>query len=243
MLLTRPRTFVLSMSILGILGLISTLQSSRHTLLGQVLSTCGDGICSEAERTEIVLERDQRFGSAAANIGDIDGDQIDDIAVIAPSKTGTANWKDQNSIWILFMNADRTVRSVHKILRTDSELTQAVGIHDGFFHSIAPLGDLNGDGVPDIAVNVGGKLLILMLGNDGSVSSYQHITAVNGAPLNVTSLAHAGDIDRDGVPDLIAGYTAALGGESYVTILFLRQNGTVKNAKVITPADVEIAGL
>ena len=58
-----------------------------------------------------------RFGEAIANIGDLNGDGIDDLAVgaVGTDDGGT----NKGAVYILFMNADGTVASHQKISDTD----------------------------------------------------------------------------------------------------------------------------
>jgi hypothetical protein len=64
-------------------------------------------------------------------------------------------------------------------------------------------GDLNRDGKPDLVAAVGGTSALAILLGDGRGS----FSPAPGAPIPVASaphLAEAGDLDRDGMPDLVA---------------------------------------
>jgi hypothetical protein len=154
------------------------------------------------------LANDQ-FGSSVAALGDVNGDGVTDLAVGAPRDNDASN--DSGAVWILFLNPDRTVASQQKI----SPLAGGLGsISDLRFGSaLAPLGDVNSDGTPDVAVGAsagssGGALFVLFLNPDGTVQSkVRHASAfgaVNGDELG-SSLAALGDWDQDGRPDLAIG--------------------------------------
>ncbi|MCH8315735.1 MAG: FG-GAP repeat protein, partial [Planctomycetes bacterium] len=90
------------------------------------------------------------FGSPVASLGDLDGDGVGDLAVgaFADDDGGL----DRGAVWVLFMNTDGTVKSHQKISATQGGFTGTLDDGDKFGHSAASLGDLDGDGVGDLAV-------------------------------------------------------------------------------------------
>ena len=90
-----------------------------------------------------------KFGVSIANIGDLDGDGVNDIAVgAAHDDNGGA---DRGAIHIKYMNTNGSVDSTVEINDgTSNGPTLANSDHFGM--SIANIGDLNNDGVNDIAV-------------------------------------------------------------------------------------------
>jgi hypothetical protein len=102
-----------------------------------------------------------------------------------------------------------------------------------FGYACAPLGDLDGDGNPDLAVAQQGteSVQILFLAEDGSVDRSVRIANGSGGLPAATvgsnfgsSVALFGDLDGDGNPELVAGASA----ESAVYLLFLNADGTVR---------------
>jgi len=99
-----------------------------------------------------VLDDTDQFGFPVASLGDLDGDGVTDLAV------GAVNDDDggpnRGAVWILFLNADGTVKSHQKISDIDGGFTGVLDDSDLFGAGVASLGDLDGDGVTDLAVGV-----------------------------------------------------------------------------------------
>ena len=95
------------------------------------------------------LADDDGFGVSVASIGDLDGDGVDDLAVGAASDDGGDS--DRGAVHIIFMNTDGSVDSTVEINDSTTNgptLTNS----DRFGTSVANIGDLDGDGVNDLAV-------------------------------------------------------------------------------------------
>jgi hypothetical protein len=193
------------------------------------------------------LPRWAAFGSALAAIGDLDGDGVGDLAVGAFDEP-------HGAAYILFLNADGTVKNSQKI---GDEIGGGPDLDRGSYFgcSVASLGDIDGDGVTDIAVGdiaasgqygLGsdcGAVYIMRLKTDGTAKSWTRIaSAENGAPplneddLFGSSLASPGDLDGDGISDLIVGADGYGPGYGHgaVYVLMLRAEGTVKSRWRIT---------
>jgi len=192
------------------------------------------------------------FGSAVANIGDLDGDGITDLAVGAMyDDDGGTN---RGAAWILFMNANGAVKSKQKISSTQGGFGSGLANDDRFGNSIAPLGDLDGDGIADLAVGAAldddggtnrGAVWILFMNADGMVQAKQKISSTQGGfgsglandDRLGDSIAVLGDLDDDGVPDLAVGATGTDDGgtdRGAEWILFMNADGTVKAKQKIS---------
>ena len=157
---------------------------------------------TELTDRQIVGEGAQdELGSGAAGIGDVDGDGFDDYIVGAwQTDTGTNG---------------RTGRAYVISGQTGSTLRTHDGDLDGhdFGLNVTALGDVTGDTVADYAVGAPRWDL------GGGASSLGRVTIFDGADGTVVrehdglsqndmlgeSLALAGDVDGDGIPDIIAG--------------------------------------
>ncbi len=97
-----------------------------------------------------VLSDRDKFGFSIANIGDLNGDGVADLAVGATGDDDSGYY-DQGAVHIMFMNTDGSIDSTIEI--NDSTVNGPVlSNYDEFGVSVANISDLDGDGVADLAV-------------------------------------------------------------------------------------------
>jgi len=173
-----------------------------------------------------ILDNEDRFGVSVANLGDLDGDGVVDLAVGAPlDDDGGIN---PGAAWILFLDDDGSVKAHQKISNIQGGFTGILDNGDLFGFSVANLGDLDGDGVVDLAV------WILFLDDDGSVKAHQKISDIQGGFTGILdngdrfgrSIASLGDLVGDDERALVVGaYRDDDGGtdRGAVWILFLNE--------------------
>eukprot|EP01038_Epipyxis_sp_PR26KG_P006692 gene6692-9177_t len=208
-----------------------------------------------------------KFGYSVANIGDIDGNGVDDIAVGAIGESYYHNstfLQNAGSVYILYMNKNGSVLH-HVEINAAKNNGPPLLSGDNFGYSVVGMGDLDYDGVNDIAVGAPGLILssvyILYMningtvknhtlirgpyeysGKDNKSSSVTYAYNPNGPPISYqsrfgVSLANIGDFDHDGVVDLAVG-SADTQDISAVYLLYLESNGTVRNYTTIQPNGV-----
>jgi len=88
------------------------------------------------------LETGAGFGSGVAHLSDLDGDGIAEVAVGVPNEVESAG-----AVWILKLDAAVTVELQEKIPGLGQLL-----VGTKFGTSLAAVGDLDGDGISELAV-------------------------------------------------------------------------------------------
>jgi hypothetical protein len=199
------------------------------------------------------LDDSDFFGAIVAHVGDLDGNDRAEIAVMASGDDDGGT--DRGAIWILFLNADGTVASHQKISDTEGNFTGTL-LDGNPFAGPAGIGDLDGDDVPDLAAGVPfdddggtdrGAVWILFLNANGTVKGHQKISSTSGGLVGPladgdffgSSLESLGDLDGAGASaralavgawqDDQAGSTAGA-----VWVLYLSASGTVLSQRKIT---------
>jgi len=187
-----------------------------------------------------ILEKGDDFGESLDTIGDLDGDGVIDLVVGALKDDDGGI--DRGAVYIIFLNTDGTVKQAQKISSTQGGFTGNLDDEDNFGIGATGLGDLDGDGVLDIAVGASGDddggtnrgaVYILFLNSDGTVKSHQKISALTGGFTGTAfslgqDLAMLGDLDGDGIGDL---FVKPFKDEFW--LLYLNADGTVKqNTKI-----------
>jgi gliding motility-associated-like protein len=199
-----------------------------------------------------VLDNDDNFGVSVDTIGDLDGNGINDLAVGAFSDDdGGFN---RGAVWILFLDDNDNVIATTKISDTSGNFTGILDNDDRFGGAVSYLGDLNNDGLVELAVGADydgdggfwhGAVWILSLNADGTVNSHSKISDtqgdfdgfINGDAIFGTDIVNLGDLNNDGVQDLAVGSRRdndGGGNEGALWILFMNPDFTVNSSQKIS---------
>ena len=167
------------------------------------------------------------FGLSVSGAGDVNGDGLADVMV---------GDKVNNTVYVVYGNttgATVNINSTGGIAASSG--FRIAGTSDSLGYTASGVGDVNGDGLTDVLVgpyqNVGYAYVVYgnASGTTVNISSNGSINASNGFKVTGSStgyfaysLSGAGDINGDGLSDLIMGslgngYSLILGGTQWVT--------------------------
>ena len=193
-----------------------------------------------------------RFGFSVSSAGDVNGDGIDDLIVGAPDADISGNYSNEGESYVIFGSNSGFDASIDAETLDGSDGFVIVGINEGdnSGRSVSSAGDVNGDGINDLIIGApnaepnnsysnyssDGESYVVFggssLGDSGTLelstldgSNGFNIAGIDRYDNSGRSVSSAGDINGDGIDDLIIGapyageyvyYGSNSQGESYV---------------------------
>ena len=186
-------------------------------------------------------------GFSVSNAGDINGDGLDDILISSPGAGPNGSTSGQNYVVFGSSTGFRASLDLSTLNGINGFKINGVAAGDLSGYSVSCAGDINGDGIDDIIIGANladptGTLSgqsYLIFGRASGFSPSLDLSTLNGsngfkingiAPgdRSGTSVSRAGDVNSDGIDDLIIGARSASpngtsSGQSYV--VFGRKDG------------------
>ena len=195
-------------------------EGAAFVWLGSAAGLGANGTPANADRVLTHDQDDAAFGQGVAGIGDVNGDGYQDVAIGAPGRDGAG--ENAGAAYVHAGGPGGTAVTASWSARGDGAFQRFGYIVDG-------AGDVNGDGFSDLAVGAGSYSELFV--NEGAVFLW-HGSPVGFGPSGIPSNADwsatggqvearlgdavstAGDVNRDGYSDLIAGAWGWSNGQS-----------------------------
>jgi len=128
--------------------------------------------------------------------------------------------------------------------RIDSK-SISLSAHDHFGASVQAIADLDGDGIPELAIGApgddsggtdAGAVYIVFLDKQANVRSQQKLTRPEVGGLFGTAVCARGGVRSSELPDLFVGAPGESGGQGAVLMVFLQPDGNARAAIKLAPS-------
>ena len=180
-----------------------------------------------------VCTKQFNFGASVAGLGDVNGDGVPDCAIGAYNPALWDTPAHETAVFIVFMSRTGQAVGEQRLDATNGGLSGflsgLVGVPFGA--AVTGMGDADLDGIPDLVLGFPdapgsgglrqGAVAVCLLQHDGTVrfASVLDLSAINGSTISPlervgASISTIGDLNDDGVPDLLVGQPGDRGSDN-----------------------------